>query len=96
MAGIKTARKVDLRCFLRKGMANSLKINVPKTIEEHEGARKALAYFYKYQNDFSTKNVIRSNLRWLKQRALFLKDYYQKDNKKKEEQHKAFLLQNRL
>lgn len=65
--------------MLVEELANSLKIEVPKSIEEHEGARKALAHFYKYQNDFSTKNVIRSNLRWLKQRALFLKDYYQKD-----------------
>lgn len=56
-----------------------LEIDKMQTIEEHTGARKALAHFYKYKNNFTPTNIIRSNLRWMKQRILFIKDYYQKD-----------------
>lgn len=60
-------------------VAASAQLLKDQPVIEHEGARKALAHFYKYQNDFSPKNVIRSNIRWIKQRILFLKDYHQKD-----------------
>ncbi|MEM6803131.1 MAG: hypothetical protein AAF696_17125 [Bacteroidota bacterium] len=58
---------------------DQLDIDRSQKIEEHFEARKALAHFYKYKNNFTPTNIIRSNLRWMKQRILFLKDYYQKD-----------------
>lgn len=60
-------------------VTTSLTLDTKQVIEEHTRAKKALSYFYKYQNDFSPSNVIRSNFRWVKQRILFLKDYHQKD-----------------
>lgn len=55
----------------------SVTIDRSQPIRENKAARKALAHFYKYQNNYSPKHVLRVNLRWAKQRLLFLKDYLQ-------------------
>ncbi len=55
----------------------AITIDQAQPLTEHLIARKALTRFYKYQNEHSLPHLLRANLRWAKQRALFLKEYLQ-------------------
>lgn len=58
-----------------KEVLPSIEIDKNQPLVEHSGARKALTHFYKYQNNYSLPHIIRVNLRWFKQRLLFVKEY---------------------
>lgn len=60
-----------------KEVLDSIEIDFSQPVAEHKGARKALTHFYKYQNNYSLPHIIRVNLRWVKQRLLFIKEYLQ-------------------
>ena len=63
--------------MLVKSPWKEVKINPDIPLQVNQKARKALAHFYKYQNNFSPQNLLRANYRHLKQRLLFIKEYIQ-------------------
>lgn len=60
-----------------KEVLPGIEIDFSQPIQEHKRARQALTHFYKYQNNYSLAHIIRVNLRWIKQRLLFIKEYLQ-------------------
>lgn len=60
-----------------KSLLSEIDIDRSQDIAEHRLARNALTHFYIYQNHYSLPHVLRVNLRWVKQRLLFVKEYLQ-------------------
>ena len=63
--------------MLVKHLWQEVNLNPEIPLEVNVKARKALAHFYKYENNFSMLNLIRANYRYIKQRILIIKEYIQ-------------------
>lgn len=70
-----TEEKMQVDPMTVKEVLPSVEIDSTQPMVENPIARKALTHFYKYQNTYSLPHIIRVNLRWIKQRILFLKEY---------------------
>lgn len=70
-----TEEKTQVDPMTVKEVLSAIEIDTTQPMVENPIARKALTHFYKYQNNYSLPHMIRVNLRWIKQRMLFLKEY---------------------